>query len=424
MIARALLALALLPMGQAWAQDQLTLAAAEETALRNHPRIASAERAAEMARAGVTEARAPLAPQISGNFTSVGAEHSSTVAAGAIQTSSLYSRMAAGVAVSQLVTDFGRTAYLTRAAALRADSQAQTAGNTKAEIRLQVDEAYYRSLGADEVLRVAQAVLENRRLMLRQVQALARSSLKSTLDVSFAEVAVSDAELAQVRAENDAKAERALLAEAMGAPISEVATLADEPMSRDLEVTADEAVAEAIRSRQDLAALRLNREAADSTARAEAALSRPTISLLGVAGDLPETDPRLHGTYSAAGVNVSIPVWNGWLFAARQTQAALRARIANKDAEALALRIAGQVRVAWLEADTALRRIDVTARLVDQAEQSLRLARTRYENGLGSIVELNQAQLSQVTAAMAAAGAKYEYLGRRAELAYAMGVLR
>jgi outer membrane protein len=61
---------------------------------------------------------------------------------------------------------------------------------------------------------------------------------------------------------------------------------------------------------------------------------------------------------------------------------------------------------------------------VRQAEQSLRLAQIRYDNGLGGIVELNQAQVSQVSAGIAAAGAKYEYLRSRAGLAFVMGVLR
>jgi outer membrane protein len=96
----------------------------------------------------------------------------------------------------------------------------------------------------------------------------------------------------------------------------------------------------------------------------------------------------------------------------------------DKDVEDLTVQVSEQVRLAWLEANTAFRRLDVTARLVAQAEQSLRLAQTRYDNGLGSIVELNQAQLSQVSAEIAAAGAKYEYLGRRAVLTFVMGGLR
>jgi outer membrane protein len=411
---------------QAMAQvpRRLTLSEAEQIALRNHPRINSAKLVAEAAKSVVTEARSPLYPSVSGNFTSVGAEHNSTLAAGTIQTSSLYSRVAAGVTVSQLITDFGRTSNLIETAKLRASAQEQIVGNTQAGILIEVDQAYYQALAADSVLKVAQAVLENRRLTLRQVQALAQSSLKSTLDVSFAEVAVSDAELAVVRAENDAQASRSRLAAALGSAATQQFELADEALPSALEPDPETVVAQALNQRPDLAALRLNRDAADRFARAEKSLSHPTINALGVAGGLPATDPRLHDTYSAVGVNVNIPILNGRLYTARQNEAELRAQAVNKDVEDLTVQISGQVRTAWLEANTAFRRLDVTARLVEQAERSLRLAQTRYDNGLGSIVELNQAQLSQVSAAITAASAKYEYLSRRAALAFVTGVLR
>ena len=140
--------------------------------------------------------------------------------------------------------------------------------------------------------------------------------------------------------------------------------------------------------------------------------------------NIPATDPRLHETYSAAGVNVSIPVLNGRLYAARQNEAQLRAEALARDVDDLTVQISEQVRVAWLAANTAFRRLAVTARLVAQAEQSLTLAQVRYDNSLGSIVELNQAQVSQISAEIAAAGAKYDYLSRRAGLAFVMGVLR
>jgi outer membrane protein len=271
---------------------------------------------------------------------------------------------------------------------------------------------------------VAQAVVENRRLTLRQVRALAQSSLKSTLDVSFAEVAVSEAELALVRAENDVQAGRARLTAALGTTQTERFELADEPLPAALDPDPEAVVAQALGQRPDLAALRFGRDAAHGFAQAERDLSRPTVSLMGVAGGLPETDPRLRTTYAAAGVNVSVPVFNGNLYSARSSEAQLRAAAADKDVEDLVVQVSEQVRVAWLEAGTAFRRLDVTARLVTQAEQSLRLAQTRYDNGLGSIVELNQAQLSQVSAEIAAAGAKYEYLSRRAALTFATGGLR
>jgi outer membrane protein len=403
---------------------KLTLSEAEQIAVKNHPRIGSASLTAEAAKSVVTEARAPFYPMVSGNLTGVGAEHSSTLAAGAVQTSSLYSRVAAGVTVSQLVTDFGRTKNLVESAKLRASAQEQIVGNTRAAILIEVDQAYYQALGADSVLKVAQAVVENRRLTLRQIRALAQNALKSTLDVSFADVAVSEAELALFRAENDVQAGRARLTAALGATQPETFDLIDEPLPVALEPDVDAVVTQALKQRPDLAALQLNRDATHRFVQAEKALSRPTVGLMGVAGALPATDPRLRETYSAVGVNVSIPIWNGKLYSARQSEAELRAQAADKDVEDLTLQVSEQVRVAWLEANTAFRRMDVTARLVRQAEQTLHLAQTRYDNGLGSIVEVNQAQLSQISAEIAAASAKYDYLSRRAALAFVTGALR
>jgi outer membrane protein len=403
---------------------KLTLAQAEDLAMRGHPRAASAALIAAASRMGITEARAPLNPQVSGAVTGVAAEHGSTLAAGTIQTSSLYSRIAAGVTVSQLITDFGRTGNLVASAKARAAAQDRNAENVRASIRIVVEQAYYEALAAESVLKVAQAVSANRELLLRQVRALAQSSLKSTLDVSFAGVAASEAELGLVRAENDARAAQAHLSSAIGTEQSETFDLTDEPLPAPLDPNPEDLRQQALKQRPDLAALQANRDAAQRFAQAEKDLNRPTVGLVGVAGALPDTDPRLKGTYSAAGFNVSIPILNGKLFAARRTEAELRAQAAQRDVEDLTVQISEQVRLAWLEANTAFRRLEVTARLVAEAEQALRLARTRYEIGLGSIVEVNQAQLSEVSAEIAAASAKYDYLSRRAALAFVTGALR
>ena len=234
----------------------------------------------------------------------------------------------------------------------------------------------------------------------------------------------SDAELALVKAENDAAASRAHLAATLGEKEVQQMELADEPLPAPLDASPEGLVSQALKDRPDLASLKLNRDAAHRLADAERALSHPTVMLMGAAGVLPATDPKLHGTYSAAGVNVSIPVWNGKLFSARQAQAEFRAGALDRQVDDLTVQVSEQVRLAWLAANTAFRRLDVTARLVEQAEQSLRLAQLRYDNGLGSIVELNQAQVSQVSAQITAAAAKYEYLSRRAGLAFVTGALR
>jgi outer membrane protein len=162
----------------------------------------------------------------------------------------------------------------------------------------------------------------------------------------------------------------------------------------------------------------------DRYAEAEKRLRNPTINVAAVAGVAPIRDDRLPESYSAAGINVNIPVLNGGLFKARREEAESRAAAAAKDVQDLSVQIARDVRVAWLDANDAFRRLDVTARMVAQANEALRLAQARYDNALGSIVELNQAQLNQTSAEIAAASAKYDYLGARAALSYSMGILR
>jgi len=244
------------------------------------------------------------------------------------------------------------------------------------------------------------------------------------VDVSFAQVNESQAQLDLFRAENDARASHARLSAAMGYDRDQAFSLSDEPLPPALDPNVDALIEQAKRERPDLAALQLNKEALDRYADAERRLRNPTLSAAAVAGVAPVRDERLPESYSAAGINLNIPILNGGLFKARQEEAESRAAAASKDLQDLSLQIARDVRVAWLDANDAFRRLDVTARMVGEAKEALRLAQARYENALGSIVELNQAQLNETSAEIAAASAKYEYLSRRAVLSYAMGALR
>lgn len=409
----------------AWAQGPVvSLAQAQEIAVRNHPRIASAMLTAQASVEQIKEARAALYPTISANATGVGTDPGSVLSAGAVTTSSIYNRVSTGFVANQLLSDFGRTRSLVESARLRSSSQDQNIVATRAQVLVEVREAYYQALASESVLKVARATLDLRRLTLRQVTALAQSALRSTVDVSFAQVNLSQAELDLYRAENDAQANHARLSAAMGYPHDQPFSLADEGLPAALPPDTDPLIAEAARDRPDLQALRLNRAALDRFALAEKQLRNPTIVAAAVAGVAPVRDDRLPGTYSAAGINVNIPVLNGGLFKARREEAEARAAAAGKDVDTLSLQIAADVRIAWLDASDAFRRLDVTARMVAEANEALRLAQARYDNALGSIVELNQAQVNQTGAQIAAASAKYEYLTRRAILDYAIGALR
>ena len=404
---------------------KLTLADARKIAVQNEPRLASAGFLARAAGQVVKETRSAYLPTLAGNLTGVGAEEGTAVAAGALTTSSLSSRFATGVVISQLVTDFGRTSNLAGSAKLRAQAQDQNVITTRAQILLNVQLEYFAALGAQAVEGVAQAALDNRRLVLRQIDALAASSLKSTLDVRFAQVAVSEAELTLYQAQSDFSAAQARLSAALGYERTQAFTLAEESLPGPPAPDADPLITEALSQRPELASLSLNRDAAHRFAEAEKDLRNPTISAMGTAGAVPAHDLGYHGdNYAAAGVNLNIPIFNGGLFSARRSEAELRAQAADKDVQELTLQISKDVRVAWLDANNAFRRLDVAARLVDEANEAFRLAQTRYDAGLGSIVELTQAQYTQTSAQIGAATAKYDYLSRRSALDYTTGALR
>jgi outer membrane protein len=402
----------------------MSIEQAQQIALRNHPKIASASINAQASGAVVKEVRSAYYPLVTANITGVGSQHGAVLSAGAITTSSLYSRQSSGAVLTQLLTDFGRTASLEQSARLRDASQNELVNNARADVLIAVEQAYYQTLASESLLKVAQATLDLRRLTYRQVNALAQSALRSTVDVSFAQVNESQAELDLFRAENDAKASHAALSAAMGYDRDQPFSVNDVALPAPLETDVNALIAEADRERPDLVALQLGRDALVRYAEAEKQLRNPTITVAAVAGAAPLRDERLPETYSAAGVNVNIPVLNGGLFKARRSEAELRGAAASKDVENLSVQIARDVQIAWLDANDAFRRLDVTARLVAEAREALRLAQARYDAALGSIVELNQAQLNETSAEIAAASAKYEYLSRRAALDYAMGRLR
>ena len=162
--------------------------------------------------------------------------------------------------------------------------------------------------------------------------------------------------------------------------------------------------------------------AAQKFSQAERDLVRPTISALGVAGDAPvRADQITTPWYGAAGVNVSIPIFNGFLFSARANEAKFRAQAADQSVQQLRQAIARDVTDTVLEAQSGFLRIDVSRQLLEQANSAFDLAQTRYKLGLSSIVELSQAQLAQTQAQIAYASARYAYQQALAELRFQTG---
>jgi outer membrane protein len=403
---------------------RLTLADAEQLAFRNNPRIAVSKLLSLAQHEVFRETRSAELPNATGSLTAVDAHAGSRITAGALNNPSVFERAGAGVTVGQLITDFGRTSNLVANSRFREQAQQQNELATEADISLAVDQAFYAALAAQAQLLVAQQTVKTRQTTADQVQALTNAKLKSDLDLSFANVNLAQAKLLLLDAQNRKDAAFTNLNQILGNEKPADYLLVDEGGRQTAEVPANEEdlVQKALRSRPDLAAMDDQWQAAQRFAHAEHDLYRPTISALAAVGGTPaRADQITSNWYGAAGVNMSIPVFNGFQFSARAHEADYRASALQQEVRDLRDRIARDVRVTWLQANTAYQRVSVTNQLLQQANLALDLAQTRYNLGLGSIVELSQAQLQQTDAQIGNANARYEYLSTLSSLTYQTG---
>jgi outer membrane protein len=389
----------------------LTLQQAEAIGLKNNPQITIGKLRALVAWQYVREARSALLPTASLNLTGVTTENNSRITAGFLNNPSVFQRAAGGATLSQLLTDFGRTNNLLASSELQARAEDQNAAATWADIVLAVDQAFYNTLETKALVRVAQSTVDARQALVDRVQALTRAKLKSDLDLSFAQVDLARAKLLLLEAENNYQASLAGLSAILGYPDERNFELTEEtetivPPAPDVRPL----ILQALQQRPEIAALQFEVQSAEKSASAELDLWRPSISALGVAGITPMRDDRiLSSWYGAVGVNVNIPVFNGFLYNARAKAADLQTEVNRQKLMDLRNHVARDVRVAWQDTNRAYQRLSVTQQMLEQANLALNLGQQRYSLGLGSIVELSQAELGKTEAEIADTDAKYQY---------------
>jgi outer membrane protein len=407
--------------------ERLTLQQAEDYALAHQPALAASQLRAEAETQRVYEARSQFFPQIQADSVLVKArdDDSRLAAIGGITNPTILSRQSDGGLLSQLITDFGRTYFLTTSARSSALSAAERTEFARQTLLFRVDQAYFVAQGAQALLQVANQTVSTDQLLLERVKAMAGAKLKSNLDVDFQQVSESQAQLLQLQAQARLQEAFAELSAAIGLGGKVDFTLA--PMELDA-VPPDEAgplIAEAWAHRPDLLSARADRDAALRFAKAETAAHFPVISAQGGLGVNPGTvNKDLPPDYGAIGINVSVPVFTGGLLTARAREAALRAEATQKDLADAETEAARDVYNAWVEARTAYDAIAVSQQLVTSAEDAFKLAQSRYQVGASSIVELSQADLQRIQAEITAATSRFDYQVRRRALDFQMGTLK
>jgi outer membrane protein len=409
------------PQTQSQTEQRMTLMEAESIAIQNHPRIQAAAQLALAAAAQVKEVQSAYYPQANGALTGAKAETNSRIAAGFLNSPSVFDKFAEGVSVSQLLTDFGRTHEFSKSSHFHAQAQQESVVTTRADVLLRVNLFYFGVLKAQSVLRVAEETVKARQLVADQISALAKSSLKSGLDVSFANVDLARAQLLLVQAQNDLQSSYAQLSDALGYSDQRTFQLVDESSLGAPPPDVAPLIVEAFQNRPEIISQGLDVKSAQSYAKAERDLWFPTISAAAVTGLVPFRQDPLPGRYAAAGFNVNVPIFNGRLFNAEHAEAAARSRAQEQFLRDLQNRIAENVRTSWLNVNSAYQRLSLTEQLLDQTTQAYDLAKGRYQLGLSSIIELSQAQLNLTEAQVEQVSAQYDYENQTANLNYQLG---
>jgi outer membrane protein len=412
------------PGEQSSLQRKLTRVRAEQMAVKNNPQVTVARLLALAQHQVYRETRSAELPTANAAITAVEAEDGSRISAGSLNASRLFEHAGAGGGFSQLLTDFGRTRNLVASSALQEKAQKANAIATQYDIELATDQAFYNALQAQQTLKVAQQNVLARQTLQSQVNQMTVNKLKSTLDLSFADVNLSQAKLLALDAKNNADSTMAALDAVVGLDHQVDFDLVDDgPGLQQPPPDIDQLIDQSLKQRPDLQATVFSQQAAVRFSHAQRDRLLPSVSASGTVGTVPIRPAQYYVTnwWGGIGVNVNIPVFNGFLYTAQAKEASIRAQAASEETRDLRDRIVRDVRTSWLAANTAYQRVGVTQELLKEADLGLKLARTRYQMGLSSIVELSQAEYQQTDAAIGNANAQYQYRLALATLNYQIG---
>jgi outer membrane protein TolC len=317
----------------------------------------------------------------------------------------------------------GRISSGIAAAEARGRGAGAQALGAEQDLRLAVAEAYVGVLGARKALAVADSNVRTLESLAGDVGAMYERELVPKNELLAVQVALADARQNRLRAANAAEIAQASYNRRLGQPLDRPAVIeevipAPEALPDDLATL----IELALERRTELDALGEQARAYGQLAKVERSRVLPQVSVSGGYNYL-ENQFLDDDAFLMAGVGVQWALFDGGV--SRKRAAAFeRSRRATEeqraDVESL---VALQVRQAWLDVDETQQRVRVTGDAVEQAEESLRIARERYGAGLGTQTQLLEAETLRVRALTNRDNAALDAGLARLRLARAVGSL-
>jgi outer membrane protein len=415
----------------------LALADIERIALAQQPQILAAEAQTRIASGGAEIARAPLLPQVTGlaQYTRETGNYAPrpgavptvtggtvTVAAPTTSLARSYDYWNFGVTGTQLIYDFGQTYDKFTAARKTEDAQRDTEHATRFVVLSTVRGAYFGARSDRDLVDVAHETLTDQERHLTQVQGFVQVGTQPLIALVQQKSAVATARVQLITAQNNYEIAKAQLNQAAGMRGGTDYDLGDEivaPVPGEDEPLAS-LLKEALEDRPEMASFVRQRDAAEDTIAADRGGYGPAFS---AAAGLTAAGTALNGLVPnwSAGLILSWPIFQGGLTVAQvhQAQAVLSNIEAMQESELLEIQV--QVDTARLAVRGAKASLGASEDALANAREQLRLAEQRYATGVGSIIELNDAQVARTAAAAQLVQARYGVASARAQLLAALG---
>ncbi|MDB4945777.1 MAG: outer rane efflux protein [Labilithrix sp.] len=430
----------------------LRLSDAVDTALKNQPTLAESRGQTMAARGRATQARQLYYPQVQlsasyqrvrsasiggrsglATTTATGGTGTGTTGTGTTGTTGTPTAIATtdssgidiftfGGSANQLIWDWNNTRNKVRAADRNVESFVANEQATSQAVIAGVRRAFFTARAQKALIRVARESLANFERHLEQVQGFVQVGTRPEIDLAQARTDLSNARLTLINADNGYAIAKAQLAEQVGtADVSDFDVADDElGVVEGEELPTDRLVAKANELRPELKVYEKQREAYDLTAKAYKGAYLPTLSASAGAS---ETGTELGDLGPAwnVGATVGWPIFQGWLTHGQIREAEGNAAAARAQVEGQKLTIRVQVQQAQLGIRAAKASQAAADEAVANARERLRLAEGRYAAGVGSIIELGDAQVALATASAQAVQAQYNLSSARADLLAALG---
>lgn len=408
------------PVGELAAARALSLAELTEFALRNNPRTRQSWLAARAAAAGVAIEQADRLPSITGQY-AVNRSQQVTSQGTVVP---WQTRFGPSIAFSYVLYDFGVRGLQIESAEYRLLAANLAHNRVLQDVIFQVEQAYYRLIGMDALVRANEQSLANSLTALEAAQKRRESGLATVADVYRTETLVAQAQLNLTRSRGELEKARGQLASAVGLPVNHsirVNPLAAPPDLAAVETTIAGLLERARATRPDLVAAEAQLRAAQANAKAAARAGLPTIEVTGGGGHTLFGDNRPAVSNYALGLAVRIPIFNGFrdTYTARQAQIQAEAAAASRDTLVRQAEI--EVWQGYYDLTTARSSISSNEAQVRSAEQTAQATLARYQSGFGSILDLITAQQEESNARVQRIQSYLDWFTTLARLQVAVG---